>query len=276
MKTKKITSLSSGIFKLDGGAMFGVVPKSIWNKLNPADETNLCSWEMRCLLVEFDHKKILIDTGMGTKQSPEFLKHFKLDTTENLLHSLSNQNIMPSEITDVFFTHLHFDHCGGAFYKNNEGKILETFPKANYWVSESHWSHAKNPNAREKVSFMAENILPIEQSGKLKLVSQNYIEELDIEVFMSNGHTIGQMIPVLKNGEDSLAFVADLIPSVWHIPLSYLAAYDIQALEAMREKEAFLQRALKENMILFFQHDPLHWCCTLKMTDKGIRADELN
>ena len=277
----QVFSVDTGKFKLDGGAMFGVVPKGIWNKLNPADENNLCTWALRCLLVIEGDRKILIDTGMGDKQDAKFFSHYHPHETVTLKDALHKINISPNDITDVLLTHLHFDHVGGAVQKENDTFKL-TFPNATYWVSEPQWELALNPNKREKASFLKENILPLQQSGQLKLISlpafksTSNLQEIhfspNITCFIVNGHTQGMLIPKINLNGRALVFMADLLPSVAHIPLPYVMGYDMQPLITLEEKEKFLTTAFKENYILFFEHDAVNECCRLIETEKGIRA----
>ena len=278
----QVFSVDTGKFKLDGGAMFGVVPKGIWNKLNPADENNLCTWALRCLLVIDGERKILIDTGMGDKQDAKFLSHYHPHETVALNDALHQLNFSTNDITDVLLTHLHFDHVGGAVQKENETFKL-TFPNATYWVSEPQWELALNPNKREKASFLKENILPLQQSGQLKLISlpafksESNLQEIhfspNITCFVVNGHTQGMLIPKINIGGRALVFMADLLPSVAHIPLPYVMGYDMQPLITLAEKELFLNEAVKNNYTLFFEHDAFNECCSLHETEKGIRSN---
>ncbi len=271
----KLYPINTGHFKLDGGAMFGVVPKSMWNKLNPADENNMCNWAMRCLLVEDEGRTILIDNGMGNKQSEKFFGYYYLNGDDSLDKSLAKFNFSREDITDVFLTHLHFDHCGGSIEKEGD-KLVPAFKNATYWSNEKHWKWATEPNDREKASFLKENILPIQESGKLR-----FIEPKDGVQFTKNiklrfvkGHTESMMLPQIKYKDKTIVYMADLLPSVAHIPVPYIMAYDTRPLETLIEKKAFLQEALEKNFILFFEHDPEIECCTLQLTDKGIRAKE--
>ena len=277
----KVFSIDTGKFKLDGGAMFGVVPKSIWNKLNPADENNLCTWALRCLLVIEGDRKILIDTGMGTKQNEKFFSHYHPHNTISLVAALGKLNMTTTDITDVLLTHLHFDHVGGAVIRENENLSLQ-FPNATYWVSEPQWNEAMQPNQREKASFLADNILPLQQSGQLKLISlplfdnSHQLQEIhfspSISCFVVNGHTKGMLIPKISIGAQQIVFMADLLPSVGHIPLPYIMGYDMQPLITLAEKEMFLKQAVQHDYTLFFEHDAHHECCNLQETDKGIRV----
>ena len=279
----QLHSIETGNFKLDGGAMFGVVPKSIWNKLNPADENNLCTWALRCLLIIDGDRKIVVDTGMGSKQDEKFFSHYQPSNTIHLKEALQKLNLNPEDITDVLLTHLHFDHVGGAI-ELKEGKLVTTFPSANYWVSEKQWDLALNPNKREKASFLKENILPIKESGQLKLISippfhsNNSVQEIHFSEHISclvvNGHTEGMLLPKLIYKGQTIVYMADLLPSVAHIPLPYVMGYDMQPLVTLNEKELFLQEAFQKNYTLFFEHDAVNECCNLQMTEKGIRAKD--
>ncbi len=264
--------INTGYFKLDGGAMFGVVPKSIWSKTNPSDNNNMCSWAMRCLLVETDNKKILIDTGIGNKQSDKFFRYFYLHGDDTLLNSLALLSISPSEITHVLFTHLHFDHCGGAIRKNNN-KLELVFPNAIHLSNEAHWKLANNPNDREKASFLKENFNLIQKENKLKFIKQGRLFKfMDIDFY--DGHTEAQMIPKIKYKDKKIIFMADLLPSIGHIPLPYVMGYDTQPLITLKEKSEFLNEAADKQYILFLQHDYQYECCTVRHTNKGIRLDK--
>lgn len=270
----KFYVIDTGFFKLDGGAMFGVVPKVIWQKTNPADENNLCTWAMRCLLIEDGNRLILIDTGIGDKQDQAFLKHYYLHGDASLEGSLKKSGFSADDITDVFLTHLHFDHCGGAVrWKSREERVAEpAFKNAVYWSNASHWKWATEPNAREKASFLKENILPIQESGQLQFVEQESFDGFDI--FYANGHTEKMMMPVIRHKGKTIVYAADLLPSVGHIPLPYVMGYDTRPLLTLQEKESFLRKAAEEGYILFLEHDPVHECCTLQMTEKGPRLKE--
>lgn len=263
--------IDNGLFKLDGGAMFGVVPQSIWKKLNPPDENNLCTWAMRSLLVEIGDSLSLIDTGIGNKQTDKFFSHYHLHGSGSLLSSIQKAGFRDSDITDTFLTHLHFDHVGGAVSKKGE-TFQPTFTNANYWSNKSHWEWAINPNPREKASFLKENILPIQESGQLKFVENSVFNLFDF--ITVDGHTEKMMLPKIEYKNKTIVFVSDLIPSIGHIPLPYLMAYDIRPLLTMDEKKAFLQQAATNNWILFFQHDPIVECCTVKFSEKGIVPNE--
>lgn len=267
--------VNTGFFKLDGGAMFGVVPKSLWSRTNPADQNNLCNWAMRCLLAVEGDRIVLIDNGIGDKQDAKFFSHYYLHGDETLSGSLQKLGIAKHQITDNFLTHLHFDHCGGGISYGSHGQYELTFPRANYWTNEAHWNWATQPNIREKASFLTENILPMEEIGNLKMVD---LREKSLfrgfDFITVDGHTDKQMLPKIQYKEQVLVFVADLLPSVAHIPLAYVMGYDTRPLLTMEEKSVFLEQAAKEHWILFFEHDPIHECCTVKMTDKGVRVDQ--
>ena len=269
----KIHVLNTGFFKLDGGAMFGVVPKSIWNKLNPADENNLCTWAMRCMLVEDGDRLILIDTGIGNKQDEKFYRHYYLSGTRSLDELIREKGYSPENITDVFLTHLHFDHCGGAITRS-ENKLLTAFPNATYWSNQKHWDWAIHPNEREKASFLKENILPIEESGRLNFIKyeEGVAFTSNIKVRFVNGHTASMMLPQLSYKGRTIVFMADLLPSVGHIPIPYVMAYDMFPLTTLQEKKSFLNEASSDNYVLFFEHDPVNECCELQVTERGIRS----
>ena len=275
-------SIETEFFKLDGGAMFGVVPKVIWNEINPADEKNLCTWAMRCLLIEDNERLILIDNGIGNKQDEKFLRHYYLHGDNTLDKSLKKYGFHRDDITDVFLTHLHFDHCGGSI--NMEGdKLVPAFKNAVYWSNEKHWHWATNPNEREKASFLKENILPIQESGQLQFI--NFSKEVltdklfgtaftqNISIRFVSGHTESMMLPQIKYKDKTIVYMADLLPSAGHIPLPYVMAYDMFPLTTLNEKKMFLNEAVDNNYILFFEHDPKIECCYLKRTDRGIRME---
>ncbi len=270
----KLHVIDTGFFKLDGGAMFGVVPKSIWKKTNPADENNLCDWAMRCLLIEDGKKRILIDNGIGSKQDAKFLSHYFLHGSSDLFKALDGVGILPGEITDMFLTHLHFDHCGGGVM-NKDGRPQLTFPNAQYWSNADHWAWATQPNAREKASFLKENILPMQESGHLKFIDiHNTSPFSQFDIFFASGHTDKMMIPKIRYKDRTICFMADLLPSVGHIPLPFVMGYDTRPLLTLEEKGKFLEEAADNQYVLFLQHDPVHECCTVKRTEKGIRLDE--
>lgn len=271
--------LNTGNFKLDGGAMFGVVPKSLWQRTNPADDNNMCDWTMRSLLIEDGERLILIDTGIGDKQSEKFFSHYYLSDHNSLEPNLKKLGFSTDDITDVFLTHLHFDHCGGAIRWNKDRTGFEpVFKNAHYWSTEKHWQWATEPNPREKASFLKENILPIQESGQLKFVDRdgNYTKNVfnNFDVFFVDGHTESMMIPHIHYKGKTLVFMADLLPSVGHIPLPYVMGYDTRPLNTLKEKAFFLDKAEKENYVLFLEHDIVNQCATLKQTEKGIRLDQ--
>jgi glyoxylase-like metal-dependent hydrolase (beta-lactamase superfamily II) len=274
----KIYPLNTGNFKLDGGAMFGVVPKTLWSRTNKPDENNMCSWSMRCMLIEDGERLMLIDTGIGDKQSEKFFSYYYLFGDDSLKGNLKKLGFSPDDITDVFLTHLHFDHCGGAVDRIGENRFEPVFKNATFWSTEKHWKWATEPNAREKASFLAENILPIEESGQLKFVTRkdDFSKEVfkDIDLLFVDGHTESQMIPHISYKGKKLVFMADLLPSVGHIPLPFVMGYDTRPLLTLSEKEKFLKKAAQEEYILFLEHDFENECCTLKETEKGVRLDK--
>ncbi|MDA0315671.1 MAG: MBL fold metallo-hydrolase [Bacteroidetes bacterium] len=267
--------VDTGFFKLDGGAMFGVVPKSIWSRTNPADESNLCTWAMRCLLVADGDRLVLIDNGIGDKQDARFFSHYYLHGEASLTKSLQQLGVHPTDITDIFLTHLHFDHCGGSVKYGSHGQYELTFPRATYWTNEDHWHWATVPNPREKASFLEENILPLQEHGALKfleLTKKSLFPGFDF--FTMDGHTDKQMLPKMKYKGHTLVFMADLLPSVGHIPLPYVMGYDTRPLLTLLEKQTFLDEAAREQYVLFLEHDSVNECCTVKMTEKGVRVDQ--
>jgi len=278
----KLYSVNTGFFKLDGGAMFGVVPKSMWNKVNPADENNMCSWALRSLLIEDEKRLILVDNGMGNKQDAKFFGFYYLHGEDTLDKSLARHGFHPNDITDVFLTHLHFDHCGGSIIKEGV-KLIPAFKNATYWSNKEHWNWAVHPNDREKASFLEENILPINESGQLKFLDlpaavnsklgaiqfgENFL------VRFVNGHTQAMMLPQLKYKNKTVVFMADLLPSQGHIPIPYVMAYDMFPLTTLTEKKLFLAEAVENDYILFFEHDPQYECCNLHHTERGIRPKD--
>lgn len=277
----KIYPIEAGNFKLDGGAMFGVVPKTLWSRTNPADDSNLIDMAARCLLVENGDKLILIDTGMGDKQSDKFFGYYNLWGENSIDKSLKKYGFSREDITDVFLTHLHFDHCGGCIQWNKERTGYEpAFKNAKFWSNEDHWQWATHPNAREKASFLKENILPIEETGRLHFVEKNSSEfftetpGLGFGVFFADGHTEKQMIPKLEYQDKTLLFMADLLPTAGHIPLPYVMGYDTRPLLTLSEKEIFLNKAADEGYYLFLEHDAHNQIITVKHTEKGVRLDE--
>lgn len=267
--------IDTGLFKLDGGAMFGVVPKVIWNKLNPADENNLCNWAMRCMLVEEGNRLVLIDTGLGDKQDENFFKYYCRSGDASLESSINAKGFSVNDITDVFLTHLHFDHVGGAVKWNKDRTALLTrFPNATYWSHENHWKHALAPNPRERASFLRENIVPIEEHGQLKFLRTG--EELmkNFSFIEVNGHTEAMMLPKLVYKDKTIIYMADLIPSRHHVPVNYVMGYDIRPLDTMKERLRIHEEALQHDYVYFFEHDPTVECGTVKMTEKGMRLDQ--
>lgn len=285
----QLYSINSGYFKLDGGAMFGVVPKSIWNKLNPADENNLCSWAMRCLLIEEGNRLLLVDTGIGDKQDAKFFSHYHLHGSDTLDKSLAAHGFHRNDITDVLLTHLHFDHCGGSIIRAGE-RLIPAFPNARYWSNRNHWAWATQPNDREKASFLRENILPIEESGQLAfleyptdallaqpetgLIPQPVEGIAGLSFLVAGGHTDGMMLPVIAYKGRQIVYLADLMPSVAHLPLPYVMGYDMFPLTTLLEKKRLLEEAVKQDWVLFFEHDPVLECCTVANTEKGVRKNE--
>ncbi len=275
----KLHVINTGFFKLDGGAMFGVVPKSLWQRTNPADENNMCSWALRCLLVEDGHRLMLIDAGIGDKQSEKFFSYYFLHGNATLSKSLSELGFHEDDITDVFLTHLHFDHCGGAIkWNDSKNGYQPVFKNATYWSNEQHWEWATKPNPREKASFLSENILPIQESGQLNFIesSGNRSEGIfeNMKVLFVDGHTDSMMIPHIQYKGKTLVFMADLLPSVGHIPLPYVMGYDTRPLITMTEKSQFLRDAVENEYVLFLEHDSVNECCTLHQTEKGIQLNE--
>lgn len=275
----KLHSIETGHFKLDGGAMFGVVPKSIWNKTNPADSNNLIDMAMRCLLVEDGKRLTLVDTGIGNKQSEKFFSHYFLFGNDSLDSSLQKLGFHRNDITDVFLTHLHFDHCGGSIELDKpSGQFRVAFPNAHYWTNERHWQWATQPNPRERASFLSENILPIQESGQLKFIersSDRGATPLGFEVLFVDGHTDSMMLPLITVNGRKLCYMADLLASVGHIPLAYVMGYDTRPLITLEEKARILNQAVAEDWILFYEHDPISECSTLVQTDKGPRVGEV-
>jgi glyoxylase-like metal-dependent hydrolase (beta-lactamase superfamily II) len=279
-------TINTGYFKLDGGAMFGVVPKSMWKTINPPDENNMCSWALRCLLIEDGKRLILVDNGMGNKQDAKFFSYYYLHGDDTLDKSLSKHGFHRDDVTDVFLTHLHFDHCGGSIVKEGD-KLVPAFKNATYWSNESHWNWAIHPNDREKASFLKENILPIEQSGQLKFINHDSkgrslngdklsrVSFADgFDVMFVNGHTDSMMLPAIRYKEKTVVYMADLLPSQGHIPIPYVMAYDMFPLTTLNEKKSFLKEASENGYVLFFEHDPQYECCSLQQTERGIRPKE--
>ncbi len=271
----KLHTIDTGFFKLDGGAMFGVVPKAIWNKTNPADENNMCTWAMRCLLVEDGDRLILIDTGIGNKQDQKFFSYYYLHGDASMDRSLAAKGFHRDDITDVFLTHLHFDHVGGAVIRDGE-KLVPAFKNATYWSNENHWEWAVNPNEREKASFLKENILPIQESGQLKFIAGDDGVQFtqDFSIKFAYGHTEAMMLPLINYKGKQVLYMADLLPSVGHLPMPYVMAYDMFPLKTLTEKKIVLTEALEKEYILYLEHDPINECCTLQQTEKGIRLGD--
>lgn len=268
----KIYPIETGNFKLDGGAMFGVVPKSIWQRTNPADSNNMCSWALRCLLIEDGDRLILIDNGMGNKQSDKFFGYYYLFGDASLEGSLKQHGFSPDDITDVFLTHLHFDHCGGGVKWNKDRTGYEPmFKNATYWSNRKHWKWATEPNRREKASFLKENILPMQEFGQLKFVEDGF----DLfDIFYADGHTDAMMIPLIKYQDKRIAFMADLLPSAGHIPMPYVMGYDTRPLLTLEDRKRFYKKAIEEELYLFMEHDAQNEIITLKDTEKGARLKE--
>jgi len=282
----QLYTINTGFFKLDGGAMFGVVPKSLWNKVQPADENNLCTWAMRCLLIEDGGKLILVDNGIGDKQDAKFFSHYYLHGDDTLDRSLAAHGFHRDDITDVLLTHLHFDHCGGSIVRTSDGRLVPAFRNAIYWSHSRHWDWAVNPNDREKASFLRENILPIQESGQLHFVDTHggftpgvgaapaTISDVivpGLSVRLAEGHTAAMMLPQIHYRGRTIVFVADLLPSVAHFPMAWTMAYDMFPLTSMTEKRAFLDEAAAGEYVLFFEHDPVNECCVPEATDRGVR-----
>lgn len=277
----KIYPIEAGNFRLDGGAMFGVVPKSIWNRTNPADENNMIDIAATCLLIEDGERLILIDTGMGDKQSKKFFGYYYLWGDDSLDKSLRKYGFSRDDVTDVFMTHLHFDHCGGSVQWNKDRTGYEpAFKNAIFWSNREHWDWATNPNAREKASFLKENILPMQESGQLKFINRaggayQETSELNFGILFVDGHTDKQMIPHIKYKDKTLVFMADLLPTAGHIPLPFVMGYDTRPLLTLPEKKTFLETAAKENFFLFLEHDAHNKVITVKETEKGVRLEEV-
>ena len=275
----KLHVINTGFFKLDGGAMFGVVPKSLWQRTNPADENNMCSWALRCLLVEDGNRLMLIDAGIGDKQSEKFFSYYFLYGNATLSKSLAELGFHEDDITDVFLTHLHFDHCGGAIkWNDSKNGYQPVFKNAKYWSNEQHWEWATKPNPREKASFLSENILPIQESGQLEFIDRksDFMENVfpNMGILFVDGHTDSMMIPHIKYKGRTLIFMADLLPSVGHIPLPFVMGYDTRPLITMKEKSQFLNIAAQNEYVLFLEHDSVNECCTLELNEKGVRLKD--
>jgi len=268
----KVSSLDTGFFKLDGGAMFGIVPKRIWQRLNAPDENNLCTWAMRCLLIETADRKILVDTGMGDKQDEKFRSFFEPHGEASLMGSLSKKGVAAAEITDVFLTHLHFDHCGGAVRRTLDGSLKPAFSNATYWCNEVHYNWALHPNARERASFLPENFKPLKEAGVLKYLDiqrDPYEWMPGLSVQFVYGHTEAMMLLHIDDPQRHLVYCADLIPSSYHIGLPYIMSYDVRPLDTLAEKTALLEEAVEKKWGLIFEHDPRTECCTIKRSESG-------
>ena len=271
----RLYTIDTGFFKLDGGGMFGAVPKVIWSRTNPADKNNLCSWAMRSLLIEDGDRLILIDNGIGDKQDDKFLRHYYLHGDVNLHSSLAQHGFLPDDITDVFLTHLHFDHCGGSVKWNKSRTGFEmTFKNAKYWSNIDHWNWATVPNNREKASFLRENIIPIKESGHLNFVEKEKNIFPNFDALFVNGHTDSQMIPHITYKDKIIVFAADLLPSTGHIPLPYIMGYDTRPLLTLTEKEKFLKEAVDQEYIVFLQHDNYSECCTVEQSERGFKLKD--
>lgn len=276
----KIYPIEAGNFKLDGGAMFGVVPKSLWNKTNPADENNLIDIAARCMLIEVGNRLILIDNGMGNKQSDKFFSYYSLWGNHSLDKSLAKYGFHRDDVTDVFLSHLHFDHCGGSVNWNNDKTGYEiAFKNAKYWTNENHWNWATKPNNREKASFLHENIIPMQESGHLNFITKAetdfaFSDEMNFGIYYVDGHTEKMMIPHIKYQDKTIVFCADLIPTAGHLPLPYVMGYDTRPLLTMPEKSKFLNAAAENNYFLWLEHDAHNEIITVEKTEKGIRLKE--
>ena len=269
----KLYKIETENFKLDGGAMFGVVPKVLWERTNPADANNLCTWTNRLLLIEDANRLTLIDTGLGDKQSDKFFSHYYIHGENTLEKSLKKYGFHKDDITDVFLTHLHFDHSGGAIIREGE-QLIPAFKNAKYWSNENHWKWATEPNPREKASFLPENILPIQESGQLNFLAEGEDYDHNIQVRYASGHTDAMMLPQLTYKGKTILYMADLLPSVGHIPLPYVMGYDTRPLLTLEERQSYWKECADKEYILFLEHDPIHDCCTLQHTEKGVRLKE--
>lgn len=269
----KIHTLETGNYKLDGGAIFGIIPKSLWNNVYPSDEKNLCNFSMRCLLIETADRLVLIDTGLGNKQSEKFFSYYYLNGSDSLQNSLTKKGFLKSSVTDVILTHLHFDHCGGAVERDEGDKLVPAFPNAKYWVSRPQWEWATRPNQQEKASFLIENFEVLERSGQLNFIETEGIFSEDINIRFFNGHSEGLMVPFITYKNRILVYTNDMLPTTAHIPASWVCGFDTKPLVSMQERESFMQEAVMNNYVLFFEHDIYNECCTLKQTEKGPRMD---
>ena len=269
----RLYAIETGNFKLDGGAMFGVVPKPLWERTNPADENNRIDMAARSLLIEDGERLILVDTGLGNKQSDKLFSHYALWGEHSLARSLNTLGFHNDDITDVVFTHLHFDHCGGAIVRNKKGFYEPAFKNARFWSHKDHWQWATTPNVREKASFLPENILPIEESGQLNLLDDSKTP-LGFDVLLMDGHTEKQMLPKIEYKGKTIIFAADLIPTSGHLPVPYVMGYDTRPLLSLKEKERFLAEAVEKDYFLFLEHDAHNEVISLKRTEKGVRLAE--
>lgn len=267
-------TIDTGFFKLDGGAMFGVVPKSLWQRTNPADANNLCTWANRLLLIEDGKRLTLVDTALGDKQDAKFFGHYFIHGDDTLDKSLGKLGFHRDDITDVLLTHLHFDHCGGAIKREGE-RLIPAFSNAQFWSNEKHWEWAVNPNPREKASFLRENILPIQESGQLRFLNEAEDYDTDIAIRYAHGHTESMMLPQIQYKGHTVLYMADLLPSVGHIPIPYVMGYDVRPLVTMDERQSYWQEIVDKEYVLFLEHDSVNECCTLQNTEKGIRVKEI-
>lgn len=270
----KLFSIDTGFFKLDGGAMFGVVPKSLWQRTNPADENNLCTWANRLLLIEDGDRLTLVDTALGDKQDAKFFGHYYLHGDDTLDRSLAKHGFHRDDITDILLTHLHFDHCGGAIRREGD-RLVPAFRNARFWSNQKHWHWATNPNSREKASFLAENIQPIAESGQLNFIAEGENYSDNIAIRYAYGHTEAMMLPQIHYKGKTILYMADLLPSVGHIPISYVMGYDVRPLLTLDERQSYWQEIVEKEYILMLEHDPINECCTLQQTEKGIRVKDI-
>lgn len=265
--------VDTGLFKLDGGAMFGVVPKSLWSRHVPSDDNNLCNWAARCLLIQDGNRLVLIDTGLGDKQSEKFFGYYFRSGDTDLVQAVSRQGFHPDQVTDVILTHLHFDHVGGAVQLKGD-KLQLTFPNARYWSTRGQWNWAANPNPREKASFLRENIEPIEESGQLHFIEPGESPFPGVEFLHVDGHTEKMLLPLINRGGQKFLYAADLLPSAAHIPIAWVMSYDVRPLLTMEEKNSVLERAVDERIVLIFEHDAVYEAATVKRGIKGIEVDQ--
>ena len=266
----KLYPISTGTFKLDGGAMFGVVPKTLWNRHNPADENNLCTWAMRCLLIENGNRLMLVDTGLGSKQTEKFFSFYQPNREDTLENSLKQHGFHPSDVTDVLLTHLHFDHCGGAVNLEKDGTHSIAFPQAQYWVSKGQWETSHQPNPREKASFLTENFDPIQASGQLNLIENaSSLNFEGVDFLTVNGHTEQMILPLIEMNGRKVIYLADLMPSIDHINPAWVMAYDVRPLDTMKERQSLIEKAIQEDWILFFEHDAKNEAAILSTNENG-------